>query len=93
MILYVDDPCLVSLCSSGNAMGRNGPFQPCITNLHDPVLPCSEGYMQNSATSVGTTQNALQEACCLNVEMGDGYINCPKPDFISPKRRTNPRQV
>ncbi|KAF4097888.1 hypothetical protein G5714_021896 [Onychostoma macrolepis] len=70
--LHVDDPCLVSLCSSGNAMGRNGPFQPCTTNFHDPVLPCSEGYMQNPATSVGTTQYSSQEACCLNLEMGDG---------------------
>ncbi len=85
MNLHVDDTCLVSLYSSGNAMGRNCPFQPCTTNFHDPVLPCSEGYMQNPATSVGTTQNVSQEACCLNGEMGDGYMNCPKPDLISPK--------
>ncbi|XP_058617072.1 cytokine receptor common subunit beta-like isoform X2 [Onychostoma macrolepis] len=91
--LHVDDPCLVSLCSSGNAMGRNGPFQPCTTNFHDPVLPCSEGYMQNPATSVGTTQYSSQEACCLNLEMGDGYMNCPKPDLISPKQRTNPHSL
>uniref|UniRef100_A0A8C2AL26 Uncharacterized protein n=1 Tax=Cyprinus carpio TaxID=7962 RepID=A0A8C2AL26_CYPCA len=91
VILHVDDPCLVSLCSSGNAMGINGPFQPHSTNVHDPVLPCSEGYMQNPATSVGTTQNASQETC-LNVEMDDGYMNCPKPELISPKLRTNLRQ-
>ncbi|XP_043078255.1 cytokine receptor common subunit beta-like isoform X2 [Puntigrus tetrazona] len=90
VILHVDDPCLVSLCSSENAMERNGPFQPRATNFHDPVLPCSEGYMQNP---VATTQNALQKACCLNVEIGDGYMNCPKPDLISPKQRTNPHSI
>ncbi|XP_073700964.1 uncharacterized protein [Garra rufa] len=86
VILHVDDPCLVSLCSAGNVMGIDGAFQPRTFNFHDPVLPCSEGYMPNP----GTTQNASQEACCLKVEMGDGYINCPGPDLISPKRRTNP---
>ncbi|XP_026053779.1 interleukin-3 receptor class 2 subunit beta [Carassius auratus] len=82
LVLHVDDPCLVSVCSSGNAKGINGLIQPRTTNFHDPVLPCSEGYMQNPANSVGTSQGASQEACCLNVEMGDRYMNCPKPVLI-----------
>ncbi|KAK9967743.1 hypothetical protein ABG768_002120 [Culter alburnus] len=75
VVLHVDDPCLESLCSSGNVMGIDGTFQPCTSNFNDPVLPCSEGYSPNPATSVSTNQNALQEDCSLNVEMDDGYIN------------------
>ncbi|KAK2907156.1 hypothetical protein Q8A67_006141 [Cirrhinus molitorella] len=89
VILHVNDPCLVSLCSSGNVVGIEGPFQPRTSNFNDPVLPCSEGYMLNP----GTTQKASQEACCLSVEMGDGYINYPGPDLISPKRKTNPHSL
>ncbi|KAI2650275.1 Cytokine receptor common subunit beta [Labeo rohita] len=89
VILHVADPCFVSLCSSGIVIGIDSPFQPCTSNFHDPVLPCSEGYMRNP----GTTQNTSQEARCLNVEMGDRYMNCPGPDLVSPKRRTNPHSL
>ncbi|CAM4654618.1 unnamed protein product [Leuciscus chuanchicus] len=61
VVLHVDDLCLQS---SGNVMGIDGTFQP---NFHDPVLPCSEGYLPNPATSVSTTQKAWQEDCSLNV--------------------------
>ncbi|XP_039551050.1 cytokine receptor common subunit beta-like isoform X3 [Pimephales promelas] len=81
VVLHVDDPCLQC---SGNVMGIDGTYQP---NFHDLVLPCSEGYLPNPATSVSTTQKAWQEDCSLNVEMDDGYMNCPEPDL---NRSTNP---
>ncbi|XP_067272624.1 cytokine receptor common subunit beta-like [Pseudorasbora parva] len=88
VVLRVDDPCLQSLCSSGSVMGINGTFQPRTSNFHDPVLPCSEGYIfPNPATSVCTTRNALQKDFLLKVEMDDGYMNCPEPDL---NRSTNP---
>lgn len=71
IILHVDDGDVAGM----NLTWCDRTFQPCNFSLSVAVLPCSEGYMQNHATSTGATQNALQEVCPLNAEMNAEYMN------------------
>ncbi|XP_036421127.1 uncharacterized protein LOC118804661 [Colossoma macropomum] len=56
----------------------NSRFMFLTSNFHNEVQPCSEGYQQNPGSSGDAAPDVLLDACLEDVEMHDGYMDCPK---------------
>ncbi|KAL7833993.1 hypothetical protein AOLI_G00289530 [Acnodon oligacanthus] len=56
----------------------NSRFMCLTSNFHNEVQPCSEGYQQNPGSSGDAAPDVLLDACLEDVEMHDGYMDCPK---------------
>lgn len=78
VIFHVDAPCLVSLCSTGNVMGIDGPFQPQTSNFPPPVFPCSKEMTETGCCFCSDHQRVSQYYiiyCSLRLRIMPG-VSC-----------------
>ncbi|XP_037390185.1 cytokine receptor common subunit beta-like [Pygocentrus nattereri] len=56
----------------------NSRFMCLTSNFYNEVQPCSEGYQQKPGSSGDAAPDVLLDTCLEDVEMHDGYMDCPK---------------